>query len=232
MRSSKSIMTGVAVLAALALPMVAGAANKLVVNGTDGTTPVMSVTDTGFIGSGTSAPTAAINIVGTTGASTQIINQYTGTTASGGGGFIGYHNNAAGALPAANDRLGYFYFGALNGTSPLNSAGLSAKAESLWTASPLSMPSYFAIETTATNTRTEKMRITGAGNVGIGTLAPTQKLEVSGGLRLWTTTTKPATCDSSLRGVIWFAAKPAGVADTLEVCAKDASGAYAWRTMW
>jgi hypothetical protein len=42
------------------------------------------------------------------------------------------------------------------------------------------VPSYFAFETTASNTRTEKMRITGSGDVGIGTTAPTSVLHVVG----------------------------------------------------
>lgn len=230
MRKTNSIMTGVAIMAALSLPMVAGAANKLVVNGTDGTTPMMVVTDTGAIGSGTSAPTAALNIVGATSQTSQICNQFSGvTTASGGGGFLAYHNNAAGALPSAGDRLGYFLFGSFSGSSPLNSAGVSAKAEATWTASPTYFPSYFAFETTATNTRTEKMRITGAGNVGIGTGTPTQKLQIVGGVKL-DSATKP-TCDSTVRGTMWYTYQGAGLADLFEICSKDAAGAYAWRNL-
>lgn len=229
----KQIIKKLAIVLSVALvcaPMGAMAANKLIVRDATGVIDKMVVDDRGFIGSGTSAPVSAINIVGTTSAASQIVNQFSGTNASGGGGFIGYHNNAAGALPAANDRLGYFYFGALNGASPLNSAGLSAKAEAAWVASPLSIPSYFAIETTATNTRTEKMRITGAGNVGIGTGTPTQKLQVVGGIKL-DNATKPA-CVLAVRGTIWYTYLGTGSADTLEVCSKDISGNYAWRALF
>ena len=189
----------------------------------------MVVTDTGWIGVGTNAPTAALTISGTTPQSSQMINQYVGTNALGGAGFIGYHNNDAGALPNANDRLGYFLFGSYNGTSPLNSAGISSKAEATWTASPLYLPSYFAFETTATNTRTEKLRITGAGNVGIGTPAPTQKLEVFGGVKFGSVA-KP-TCDSTVRGTMWYSYQGATLPDLFEVCSKDAAGAYAWRNL-
>ncbi|GAG49586.1 unnamed protein product, partial [marine sediment metagenome] len=72
-----------------------------------------------------------------------------------------------------------------------------------------------------------------AGNdfVGIGTANPGQKLEVDGGIRLNTAATKP-TCDSTVRGTLWFTQGGAGVADALEVCAKDAANAYAWRTLY
>jgi hypothetical protein len=70
-----------------------------------------------------------------------------------------------------------------------------------------------------------------AGNVGIGTTGPTQKLEVNGGIRQNTATSKP-TCDSTVRGTTWFFQGGAGVKDTYEVCAKDAGDAYAWRTIY
>jgi len=70
-----------------------------------------------------------------------------------------------------------------------------------------------------------------AGKVGIGTNSPNEKLEVNGGVRLNTTTAKP-TCDASHRGTLWFTQGAAGVKDTLEVCAKDASDTYSWRTLY
>jgi len=73
--------------------------------------------------------------------------------------------------------------------------------------------------------------IKSTGNVGIGTTTPNQKLEVNGGMRLNTTVSKP-TCDSSQRGTFWVTQGGAGVKDTVEVCAKDAGDAYAWRTIY
>lgn len=42
--------------------------------------------------------------------------------------------------------------------------------------------------------------------------------------------TRP-TCAAGYRGMIWQDANGAGVADTTAVCNKDASDAYAWRTL-
>jgi hypothetical protein len=43
--------------------------------------------------------------------------------------------------------------------------------------------------------------------------------------------TRPA-CAIGVRGRVWFVAGGAGVQDTLAVCAKDATDAYAWRTLY
>lgn len=40
------------------------------------------------------------------------------------------------------------------------------------------------------------------------------------------------TCDSSIRGSLWYVQGGAGVADTFEACTKDAADAYAWRTLY
>lgn len=39
------------------------------------------------------------------------------------------------------------------------------------------------------------------------------------------------TCDSSIRGMVWYVQGGAGVADTVEICAKAAADTYAWRSM-
>lgn len=51
------------------------------------------------------------------------------------------------------------------------------------------------------------------------------------GAQLHDSGSKP-TCDASARGTIWLEEGGAGVKDTVDVCAKDAGDAYAWRTIY
>lgn len=76
-----------------------------------------------------------------------------------------------------------------------------------------------------------KMILDKDGNVGIGTTAPSQKLEVNGGVRINTIADKPG-CGDGTRGTFWLTQGGSGVKDLVEVCAKDAANSYAWRTMW
>jgi hypothetical protein len=161
-----------------------GQVNKFVISD-DGTG--LSAPDNGFVGIGTATPARAIQIEGATISSAAIYAHYTGTNAAGGGGLILSHNNASGAFPATGDRLGYVLFSGIDnvfaGGRSLNGAGITARTEGAWSsdgASNIAFPTGFAFETTAANSRTEKMRITGSGNVGIGTSTPTSKLQVVG----------------------------------------------------
>jgi hypothetical protein len=54
---------------------------------------------------------------------------------------------------------------------------------------------------------------------------------INGGLQLNTTLGKP-TCIVANRGMFWASSSPSGEKDTVEVCAKDAADAYAWRTIY
>lgn len=45
------------------------------------------------------------------------------------------------------------------------------------------------------------------------------------------TAAKPS-CDSTVRGMLWYVAAAGGVKDDVQVCAKDAANAYAWRTIY
>lgn len=92
---------------------------------------------------------------------------------------------------------------------------------------------YMTFHTTpaGSTTRTEKLRIAGNGNIGVGTSSPTQKLEVNGGVRINTTSARPA-CSNVIRSTFWVTQGGDGVKDGVEVCLKDAAGAYAWRTIW
>lgn len=231
MRMKTRIAMLVVTLALAGVAAVAQAETRFAVQDAAGTTDKMVVTDTGYIGVGTTTPIAAIQTKGSTFLNTQIISHYAGSDPTGGGGFIGYRNSATGALPSAGNRLGYFLFGSMDGTTPKNAAGLSAYAESNWTST--STPSYFLFETVPNGAfgRIERMRITSSGNIGIGTGTPTQKVEVNGGVRLNTVTAKP-TCDVNSRGTMWATKGGAGVADKMELCIKNASENYIWQPLF
>jgi len=69
------------------------------------------------------------------------------------------------------------------------------------------------------------------GKVGIKTTAPTQELEINGGIRLNTTTVQPAASATS-QGTLWVV-KGDGTttADTIQVCLMSATGTYSWVTL-
>lgn len=54
---------------------------------------------------------------------------------------------------------------------------------------------------------------------------------INGGARVNTTTMQPA-CDATERGTFWVVQGAPGVKDSVQVCAKDAADAYAWRTIY
>jgi len=243
MRSSKSIVTGVAVLAALALPMVAGAADKLIVQ--DGTIKVQSggvdkvaVTDTGRVGVGVAAPSYPLHVEVPFAATMYF--RSTGRPLSGSYNIVGdsaniylMRNNDStvnNGLPRANDRLGMFQFGSLiSGVGNIYASGISSNAEiSDWTST--STPSNMVFSTTPDGTKIpyERLRITSSGAVGIGIATPTQRLEVNGGMRLKPTIAKP-TCDSTTRGVFWYTYS---TIDSVEVCAQVSAGSFAWKALF
>lgn len=57
-------------------------------------------------------------------------------------------------------------------------------------------------------------------------LAERARIHADGGFQL-ITNTRP-TCNAARRGTAWYVAGGAGVADTYEVCGKDAADSYAW----
>lgn len=77
---------------------------------------------------------------------------------------------------------------------------------------------------------------TGGKDTGIkrhaaGILAVTNGTTGGGAVDLGDPGAKPA-CSSTYRGTIWIEEGGAGVADTVEVCSKDAADAYAWRALY
>jgi len=72
-----------------------------------------------------------------------------------------------------------------------------------------------------------------AGNVLVGTANDTGSgapLQIAGSIQL--ANAAPPTCDARHRGEILYSAGTTGVKDSVEVCAKDALDAYAWRPIY
>lgn len=153
-------------------------------------TNTFTVTDQGKVTIGGVDPWVAIYAKGNSPYGVQMVSHYSGTNNLGGGGFLAYHNNDYDGLPKNGDRLGYLLFGSKTGTLPLNSAGVEAHAEGDWnvTSDSKNIPTYLSFQTTdftpyplplnGPYTRTERLRITAAGDIGIGTSTPETRLHV------------------------------------------------------
>jgi hypothetical protein len=73
------------------------------------------------------------------------------------------------------------------------------------------------------------VRNDGSDKVQIGDA--THAASAPGGIAVATSGPQPR-CDATHRGWFWFAAGGAGVKDTVQVCAKDASNTFAWRAVY
>jgi hypothetical protein len=136
----------------------------------------MRIGTTGNVGIGTTTPIAKLDVY------TSDVNgiRSISTTALGstsGGGFFAQNNASS---TAADQRLGGLFFGTnIDGTSYSN-AGITGYSSEAWT--PTARGSHLRFETAGlgASSRTERMRITADGNVGIGSTTPNGKLVVWG----------------------------------------------------
>lgn len=190
----KGVMLMVGILA-VALAGSAQAANTMFSVQDASAVDKMVVQDNGYIGIGISAPLAPFHVVvsGNTPASASFNYSFTNTgTLSGykAPNITLYRNNdpaAAGTLnpndgtlPRADDTLGALQFGSIVSGGGRVLASIAAKAEVTPTLTV--QPTYIAFTTAYNNAgafaSSEKVRITSVGDVGIGTTAPTSKLQV------------------------------------------------------
>ncbi len=128
------------------------------------------------------SPQASLHLATSTAAG-GIIMQFTGAYSATSGLFLRFHSN--GTPTAVDQRLGGMLWGSINGTTTRTGAQIEALSEAAWT-DGTSHPSYLRFMTTPAGavSVTEKMRITAAGNVGIGTNAPGAMLHVNGTARV------------------------------------------------
>ncbi len=138
-----------------------GATGNLILAQTGGSTDRFVVTTAGTVGIGTASPGALVHASGT---STGALN----------GMFIDNVDQGASSTARVSLRL--------QGTDSVTDVGatLEVGKEQTWTSTASTRDAYFAIRTRLDNNSTERLRVTSAGNVGIGTTAPIENLVVSG----------------------------------------------------
>ena len=150
-------------------------------NGTATQVERLRIDHNGNIGIGTTNPDTKLHVSGA-----GQVASFVSTAALGplsGAGLTSYTFDTP---TASGQRLGYLLFGSKGGGNGLyHPAGINGYSESSWT-TEVSHPTFLNFETTPTGSivRTERMRISSNGNVGIGTMSPGAKLEVAGQVKI------------------------------------------------
>lgn len=151
-------------------------------------------------------------------------------TLNGGTGMAYIYIGTTGAIVVSPDNVGLNLscsacsIGAVNAGFPLDSIPLAvwSATSGVWAGS--GTDSRAALSTGKT--------LTAGPNVSITQTADTVVISANGGLAGNTAAAGQPVCNASLRGQSWFVQGVTLTKDALQVCAKDATEAYAWRTLY
>jgi hypothetical protein len=165
-------------------------------------TKVMTWQANGNVGIGTTAPASILDIASTSGSITN--TRYSASNALGANLILqkSFNNtNLTNQAVPAGDIIGRIVWKSNTGAGFNSASSAEIRAEQVGIASATNNGSKIIFATSAENTTnfSDRMTITDAGNVGVGTTAPTSKLEVNGAATNNTSiSTSNATIDFSL----------------------------------
>jgi hypothetical protein len=131
----------------------------------------------GNVGIGIASPSYALSVNGTIYGNSEILENNTNSSSGPAISFWKHRNYAA---TQSGDELGFLSFIGHDGTGLYRSASITSYAEGAPTSGTHTVPGALVFSTTSSGSDvTEKMRITSAGKVGIGTSNPTVDFEVN-----------------------------------------------------
>lgn len=134
--------------------------------------PRMTVTSSGSVGIGTTSPGATLEINPGNVFLTRTINDAFGPNI--------IQRKSRGAIIQSGDEVGYMRFDGYDGSAYQPAANIGVIVDGTPGASDMPGAMIFSTTPDGANALSERMRITNAGNVGIGTNSPQAKLDVAG----------------------------------------------------
>ncbi|ABQ27972.1 hypothetical protein [Geotalea uraniireducens] len=218
-------MASVVAVSGLMMASVAGAADKLIVKHATNVANAMDVTDAGLTGFNLNTPKYSVDVATPAAATDSTLHfAYDGADSGGWLSSVGENNfwissgavlkNNVWTQKSSDGKSIFFGSGSVGFRAFVNQGATVGGAVTL----------------------TEAYRLDYAGNFGLGTKTPTQRFDVNGGVRVNPTTATKPTCDNTTaandRGTFWFTKNASTGKDILEICAQDASGNTAWRTLY